>query len=229
MPQYDLICLANSRKHGGRCVAGLRCDGGGWLRLVGPPADGTLHQLDYMLDDLTEAGVLDVIRVGIHAPRPALHQPENAVTDGTRWTLLARPLGTHLLPVLRRAIIPGPELIQGFSDRVSLASLQQQPAPISLALLAPESLHLYQKLTYWNKPQARGRFSLGISRQAIFYDLAITDQQWEAHVLRQGTCTLRQLDAKFLVVISLGEPLDSYCYKLIAAIILLPLHLATVF
>ncbi len=32
MPQFGIICLANSRKNGGHCVAGLRMDGGGWLR-----------------------------------------------------------------------------------------------------------------------------------------------------------------------------------------------------
>lgn len=28
MPVVEMVCLANSYKHGGRCVAGLRTDGG---------------------------------------------------------------------------------------------------------------------------------------------------------------------------------------------------------
>jgi len=34
MPSVDLICLANSHKWNFRCVAGLRVDGGGWVRPV---------------------------------------------------------------------------------------------------------------------------------------------------------------------------------------------------
>lgn len=56
MAALDIICLANSRKHGGRCVAGLRTDGGGWLRPVGTLLDGTLYPPDYTMDDLTEWG-----------------------------------------------------------------------------------------------------------------------------------------------------------------------------
>jgi hypothetical protein len=84
VPQVDIICLANSRKHGGHCVAGLRLDGGGWLRPVGVAADGVLWPDDYTLTNGSEARTLDVIRVGLRTPRPAIHQPENWVINGTR-------------------------------------------------------------------------------------------------------------------------------------------------
>jgi len=228
--QFDLICLANSRKHGGRCVAGLRTDGAGWIRPVGRLPDGTLWPTDYSLNDYTEVGPLDVFRVGVLTPRPAAHQPENWVIDGTTWTLLARPMGDALVPVLKNAVSLGPELLRGFSDRVSYASLQHQNATASLALLAPDELYLYQQLSYRGKPQARGRFSLGTGGQAALYDLAITDPHWENVVIQQpNPRTLRQADDKFLVTISLGEPFGLECYRLIAAIIVLPPSLAAVF
>jgi hypothetical protein len=113
MPHVDLICLANSRKHGGRCVAGLRTDGTGWVRPVGTLPHGTLYPTDYMLSDYTEPGVLDVVRVGLAAPRPAAHQPENWVIDGTTWGLLARPMPAGLIAVVRAAVTAGPELLGG--------------------------------------------------------------------------------------------------------------------
>ena len=34
MPNAVILCLANSKKLGGRCCAGLHIDGTGWLRLI---------------------------------------------------------------------------------------------------------------------------------------------------------------------------------------------------
>ncbi len=228
MPQLDIICLANSRKLGGRCVAGLRLDGSGWLRPVGTLPIGTLYPASYVLNNLSEPAMLDVIRVGVQAPRPLPHQPENWVIDGTIWTLVSRPLGPKLVPLLQQALVSGPELLRGFGNRVPFASFQQQPATASLALVAPPLLDLYQKPNYQGQPQVRGCFSLGQTRLPSHYDLALTDPHWENAVIGQGPRRLRQTDGRFLVTTSLGEPFGSDCYKLIAAIILLPPPIASV-
>ena len=52
--------------------------------------------------------------------------------------------------------------------------------------------------------------------------LVVTDPHWENLILAQGSRTLRQTDAAFLLTISVGEPLGLFCYKLIAAVIPLP-------
>jgi hypothetical protein len=225
----DIICLANSRKHGGRCVAGLRVDGGGWLRPVGP--DGILWPADYTLTDGTEAGVLDIIRIGIESPRPAPHQPENCLIDRTRWQLRARPMAVSLVPILKKACAQGPELLEGRSDRVPYAQLEQQHAAASLALVAPDEVFVYHQRDARGRtrPQARGRFWLGPSATAHLYDLPITDPRQEPLVIQRGAQTLSQADGRFLLTISMGEPFGLDCYKLIAAIIPLPPALASVF
>src|SRR5947207_517988 len=138
MPQVDIICLANSRKLRGRCVAGLRVDGSGWLRPVGTLPDGTLYPPDYTLANGTEATILDVLQIGIQTHRPVPHQPENWVIDGTSWALLSRPMADSLTPVLQNAIVQGPELLRGLSDRVPYTDFQQRNATASLALIAPD-------------------------------------------------------------------------------------------
>jgi len=60
-------------------VAGLRTDGGGWIRPVSPTAEGTLSKEHYTLADGTEAGILDVIEVDVSKARPESHQPENGL------------------------------------------------------------------------------------------------------------------------------------------------------
>jgi hypothetical protein len=222
MPQFGIICLANSRKNGGHCVAGLRMDGGGWLRPVGVPPDGILWPRDYTLKSGAIARPLDVIRVGVRKPRPAVHQPENWVTDGTPWTLLPRPSEALFYSVLRNAVVAGPELLGGFEDRVPFAQFASKPAPASLALVAPEDLYLYHHLNSRGKLRARGRFPMGTGEKARLYDLPITDPHWEADLLQKRPRTLRRSEDEFLVTISLGEPFEGHCYKLIAAI--MPLH-----
>lgn len=222
MPEFEIICLANSRKLGGRCVAGLRVDGSGWFRPVGTLQDGTLYPPNYTLDDGTPAGLLDVITVGARVQRPSSYLPENWVIDGSVWRLSSRPMGPQLVPLLRAAIAKGPELIRGYSDRVPYDSFQQQAATSSLALIAPNRIDLYPQISYRGKPQARGRFSLGPHSCATLYDLVITDPEWEATVIHQGTRTLWQTHGKFLITVSMGEPFGLNCYKLIAAITVLP-------
>lgn len=222
MPRFEIICLANSRKHGGRCVAGLRTDGSGWLRPVGKLPDGTLYPPDYTLDDGSEAGILDVISLGVKGHRPAPHQPENWVTDGTTWKLVSRPMDAKLVPCLKNRVSSEPELIQSFSDRIAWDDLQSRPASASLELIAPQKLDAYSQMSYRGKLQVRGRFWLGKRKKMCIYDLVVTDPVWETLVTQRGPVSLKQTDSPFLVCISVGEPLGLYCYKLIAAIILLP-------
>jgi len=80
--------------------------------------------------------------------------------------------------------------------------------------------------TFHGKQRVRGQFSLGDGGQAALYDLSITEPHWEELVIQQGPRTLRQVDHRFVLTISLGEPYGLDCYKLIAAIIPLPPALA---
>jgi hypothetical protein len=171
---------------------------------------------------------LDVIRIGIKEARPTPNQPENWVIDGTPWTLIARPIRSDL-QILKNAIVTGPDLLTGCKDRASFRDFEKRQATASLALVAPSAVDFYRNTNSTGKQRVRGRFRLGDANNGQVYDLGVTDLQCERVVLRQGDQTLRQADAKFLLTISLGEPLASYCYKLIAAVIVLPAPIAEVF
>jgi hypothetical protein len=72
MPSFEIVCLANSRKHGGRCVAGLRANGV-WVRPVSNYQDGTLYNQHYTLDSGAPIAVLDVVRMDVGQSRPVAH------------------------------------------------------------------------------------------------------------------------------------------------------------
>lgn len=90
MPIIDLICLANSRKHSGRCIAGLATNGSGWIRPVSSTLDGTLFSYHYRLNDGSDVQLMDIVRVELVQPRPEVHQPENWVIGQSKWRLIQR-------------------------------------------------------------------------------------------------------------------------------------------
>ena len=83
----EMLCLANSRKPGGRCVAGLLPDGS-WIRPVTATGGGSLTSAMCRLDKGRPVGALDVVRVGVTQPEPRLHQPENWIITDKRWKLV---------------------------------------------------------------------------------------------------------------------------------------------
>src|SRR5262249_34614075 len=218
MPTATILCLANSRKLAGRCAAGLRLDTGGWIRMVSKLHNGILNASHLFLDNGNEAAVLDVLDIGLAKPRPDIHQPENWLLDGGVWKLHASQDVQPFAPFLKKAIAPGPDLLRGRSDRVAWADLQAKHAEASLALVAPERLELLLIHKPDGRHQVRGRFALGKCE----YNLSMTDPIWEKKVHNEGNLRLSQSERKFLVTVSLGEPFNDYCYKVIAAVFFLP-------
>lgn len=228
MSTVDIICLANSRKLGGKCVAGVRLDGRGWVRLVSGTGDGSLSALQCQLSQVgREVQVLDIISVRLLSPSPKPHQPENWLIADEPWRLARRPLSRRVLRMLDDYIVHGPELLRGKTDRVPFSWLSTDPAEASLALVEPENLCFYATHSFRGKPQLRATFRLGSQE----YNLVVTDVFWEGLLLSQlpvGVSlpfeSMPELHSKYrvLLTISLGEPLHGYCYKLVAAVILLP-------
>lgn len=225
MPTVDMLCLANSRKYSERCVAGLRLDGGGWVRPIGPNEHGTLHAGHYRLHNGAYAQVLDVLRLELGEPRPEPHQPENWLVGHGSWRLLERPAGARHCDLVRPHIVAGPNLFGNRGDRVPLATLSNAPVDASLALVKPASFRWQVTTARSGRSQLRASFAL----DSALYNLAVTDPIWEARLRSRvaGTyspeATEIQADEELLLTISLGEPfLDGCCYKLIAAVIVLP-------
>ena len=223
MPSIDIICLANSKKHQGRCVAGLRTDGGGWVRPAALGNNAALHPGHYLLDNQTQPELLDVIRVGCIGPQPTPHQPENWLIDGTRWALLARPAPAEHAALLKSALIPGPSLFGNCGDRANFGALKLGLSRASLALVQPENL-------CWNiGTNARGarQVKAGFTLCGAAYTLSVTDPVWLSRLDRlppgRHPASAAGLvgGEHVLFTVSLGEPTewDNCCYKLVAAVI----------
>lgn len=222
MLSIEIMCLANSIKHGGRCVAGLRLDGQGWLRPVSNQPDGTLAYYHYRYADSSVVRTLDVVRIGLLKPRPAPYQPENWVIDGKPWTLVTRPLSIAHCSILKQAIESGPSLLHNELDRVPPGEVAVSARPHSLALIAPQQIEIRRHAQRQENPRARAVFALEHGGRSVNYDLSVTDLHWRDEATRLGKLVIRQSETPFVATVSLSETFEGQCYKLLAAIIPLP-------
>jgi hypothetical protein len=222
MPSVDLICLANSYKWHSRCLAGLRVDGGGWVRPVSDREHGELQYSQYRLPDHSEPHLFDVIRVGLSRRQPLPHQPENWLVDDSAWTLLERPASADRAPVVSAAVFGGSLLFGNKGRSVPQAQFSNRPARESLVLVQPSHIRWYTEFnTYQLCNMPRVSFQLG----DIPYDLPLTDPTYAGPLQRRDEGDYRSSDlgipedGTILFTISLGDPLDGICYKLVAAVV----------
>ena len=222
--EAEFLCLAYSRKLAGRCVAGVRTDDGRWIRPVSTSPDGTLFDYDCRLDSGSGPRLLDVIRVPLGHPRPTHYQPENWVLAAGRWKHVARLTTKQALPMLDRAAVRGPELLGNRRDKLQEASLRRTPAVSSLALVQPNSVEWVVGQSAGRRRQIRAAFVL----DGVLYNLVLTDPAWESKleglgygVYPHNAAGIRPGD-RILFTVSLGEPFRGYCYKLVAAVLVLP-------
>jgi hypothetical protein len=226
MPEVEMLCLANSRKLIGRCVAGIRTDGRGWIRPVRDSPDGVLFPQDYDLGDRNDAALLDVLRIPVSEPRPELHQPENWLLAPGRWQLVRRIPAPLAMPLLRRALTPGPGLFEDRYDRVPYELFLDRPASASLTLIEPRTVQWQIRTGRRGNRQTRAIFAL----RGQVYNLSVTDPLFEEQTLQLGEgihpCTAAGIAAsdRLLFTISLGEPFPRTgdCFKLVAAVLVVP-------
>jgi len=221
MPECQIICLANSYKHGGRCVAGVRTDGKGWVRPISDSADGTLNYRDYRLSNGTDVKVLDLVSISLTEPKPAKHQPENWLFEKQPWKLIARPAPSDALKAVANILFVDSFLFKNTKDRIPSKEFNEKPAASSLAIVHPSKLEFCITQSFSGKKQLRAKFELA----GRVFDLAVTDPVWKDRLNNRihGTYGRADVgidnDTQVFLTISLGEPLDGFCYKLVAAVL----------
>jgi len=218
-----MICLANSYKLGGRCVAGLRVDGKGWIRPVSETASGTLNAKQYTCEGGVVAQPMDLIEIDVGDGRPLKYQRENVALAARRWRLLERPASIGYAKIVRAAIVKAGPLLGGSGDRRHLDDFPDDKYANSLALVAPAEVDWEKATNYWKKPQVRCHFKVGIHE----YNLVVTDLAWipRFNDLNFGAHTSAEIGLRagqrVVLCISMAEPIPQTgnCFRLVAAVI----------
>ena len=150
-----IVCLANSRKLTGRCVAGKEWDGrtsGPWCRSVSARERGELTAERWYAKTWRDPRLLDLIRVTLMEAHPSGCQTENHLVDaGVRWQFAGRIAAHNLVPALDHPHgalwTNGESTTGGLNDRV--------PAPV--AERHPNSLVLVQPDRFVHQSRDRGQ------------------------------------------------------------------------
>lgn len=224
MPVFDILCLANSNKMRGSCIAGLRLDGGGWIRPVARTPHGELYPAHYILQDGSCPQLFDRIRISFIERSASAHQPENWLIADEPWQLVSRGLSAESAPLLESHLIAGPALLGGFSHKISFEQFETEPALSSLCLIRPGNLRWKIEHLPYNAHKVSAQFRL----DGTSYRLPVTDpDRLDAfRALPPGeypgaACGIAA-GLKVLLTVSLSDPWeDGYCYKLVAGILAL--------
>ena len=228
MPENNakrIVCLANSRKLGGRCVAGREVASGaygGWIRPVSGRQGAAVSLEERRYQDGTDPQILDVINIQMIGPSPRLHQTENHLLNDQFYWQRERAMTVQDLPSLveRPAVLwaNGHHTSNGMNDFIT-----PEEAAIttnSLFLIRPTQLSILAQTEggglYPTKRRVRADFQYNRTR----YRFMVTDPTIEAQFLA-GENGVYTINDAYLCV-SLGEPFDQdgRCYKLVATIIL---------
>jgi hypothetical protein len=214
-----ILCLANSYKHGGRCVAGVCLDDGTWIRLRGAATDGSLQPLEYSLDDCSEPRLLDVIEVELHYALPSDAHPEDWQIAPVRWRLLQRPATASQLQKIAAAADIAPTILRDYCDRMPVEEIQTKPLQSSLVLVCPSEIH------WWiREERGKRKFRALFRRHNVTYDLAVTDPRWleRLNLMPAGIyphATFAEPDCDTWLTVSLSEAFHGWHYKLVAGVI----------
>ena len=216
----QIICLANSRKLKGRCIAGIDISNVQepiWIRPVTESPTGEIPEIACAYSIGHPISVLDVLKVRLAEPRAKGYQQENWLIDEVQpWVHIGRAqlidiekgLSNHPTLWLNGASSSG-----GVNDRIHVAAMGD--INDSLRLVKVDQLELAVKAPYRGKgaPQLRARFTY----KQDLYNLKITDPRYETSYQTKpiGAYVL----GPSYVTISLGEPFEGHVYKLVAAII----------
>ena len=206
-----LVCLANSRKLHGRCVAGREWSAvgaGPWIRPISARTGGEVSEYERQYEDGSDPRVLDVFDIPLLESRPSGFQTENWLLDPKRyWEKVGRLTAFDLRPLLDPVAplwIDGHSTYNGRNDKVPIAATGSVTG--SLRLLHSDQLRLVV---------CRPGEAFGNNKRRV--QLWVTDPDWERTYLMKldGTYVIGEC----FLTISLGEAYGDACYKLIAAII----------
>jgi hypothetical protein len=215
MSKVRFVCLANSFKEGGRCVAGIILDNNNnpirqngciqWIRPVCNTAHGEIpNRLALNIN------ILDILEIEVlNFPNPNSYQSENAlfVENSISKVGIFDRDNLNTLQNTNNLI---------FGNRGKAISEEDITAlNHSLMLVATNDFEIYQKNYEDNpKPQTRIKFTYKKNQ----YDLPITDPVFLQNYQNNPHCTDNH--STIYLTLSIGVVYNGWYYKLVAGIIL---------
>jgi len=217
----QIVCLANSRKLSGRCLAGKMIkDGkaGDWVRPVSGAHDAVSEE-ERRYQNGTEPELLDIVQVPVVSSCSKDCQTENwLLNPDYYWTKLGM-LDRADLSAFADPVAPlwldGESTVNGINDKISLGDATDLTSSLRFILVEHLIVSVFVPSAMFGsiKRRVQGRFEFS----GVTYGLWITDPIVEAKYLSQANGKYAM--GQCYLTISIGEPYYGFCYKLIAAVI----------
>lgn len=217
-----IVCLANSRKLSGRCIAGKELVEGeiaGWFRPVSSRKGGEVSEQERRYHDGRDPKVLDILDVPVLAAEPKSYQQENWRLDSRHyWKRIGKWPANDLSDLLDppgQLWIDDYSSFSGLNDRVPLSQSSEIKDSLRFLIVEKLTLKVFAPGLEFGNPKRRVQALFKHGRE--IYSMFVTDPVIEREYLAR-TDGQYPVGPSFLTV-SLGEPFQDYIYKLVAAVI----------
>jgi hypothetical protein len=208
-----IICLANSYKNQGRCIAGIAQESGQWIRPISDLDDGRIP-LDSNFIQAQNINILDILDIPIDSNKKSGHEIENIGYKNLPWQRVGTIEIASLLPYCED------ELLYPDYKKAIPYELLKSDAPV-------RTLQLIQVKSFSCHKNNRGKWRGTIADEKFHLeniDFSITDpitlEKLEHNPLLSPHC---------LICLSFGQPWQpdpitpNLCYRLVAGVVeLLP-------
>jgi hypothetical protein len=210
-----LVCLANSWRPGGRCVAGIDLDSGDWVRPV--PKGGSAIPENAVHFGVHVLVPLDVVEFNVAIPKSATrYQRENRLITSSQWAITGKLSSSDVVKYCDSSpsVLHGPHKVVEPSDLDALTPDAWKSLELRHVTHVKYSKDPYKNERWVTTFRTSGRFPKE-------YSLKLTDPVATGK-LQRGI----SLPSECLLTISLTEPYalpqfnkPELCYKLVAAVI----------
>jgi len=190
---------------------------GKWIRPVSDRKEGEISEEERVFADGSDPQILDIISIALLKPlaHKYKYQTENHLIDSKiHWEKTGVEIWDHLKQMKDEPSelwVNGCSSSRGENDRIPKDEVSKLEASLFLIYVQSIKVHVYTP--YGNKRQVRALFIYNKHK----YNFSITDPKVESYFLKKqnGKCQMNNL----YLCVSIGEPLDGYCYKLVASVI----------
>ncbi|WP_395160136.1 dual OB domain-containing protein [Ilumatobacter sp.] len=220
-----IVCLANSRKLSGRCVAGremLDTGPGEWIRPVSSRSHQEVSERERQYQDGADPRVGDLILVPLLNRQPSTFQQENWLLDPTYyWSFEGRMKWPEMAALSQEGgqlWINGHHTFHGRHDKIPQTLADELKSSLTVIRVAGLDLTVLAPSEAFGNPKRRvqARFE----HAGTEYRFWVTDPDLERSYLQKQNDTYRLGES--LLTISLGEPFEGHTHKLVAAVIRRP-------
>ena len=220
-----IVCLANSRKLYGRCVAGVELTGSsalGWIRPVSAREHQEVSEYERQYRDGSDPRLLDIIDVPLLEHRPKDYQQENWLLDPEYYWDKAGVFEWEDLDTLAEAEATlwrnEYRTYNGINDQIPIDQAAEETSSLKLVHVDGLRLRVFAPGAAFgnSKRRVQARFQFADNDYALW----VTDPHIERTYLAKEDGNYQL--GKCYLTISLGEPFNEHCHKLVAAIIECP-------